>query len=107
MFVALAPAQVIEDAGDDMGLGDCADDFQFAAAARTLAEVDGKHAIEPGHPAHRRGGHAGGIVTGSGAWVHGASGHNEMSVASIGRSRTSLCFAAPALPCAMGANMPW
>ena len=48
MFVAVTPTQVIEDAGDDMGLGDCADDIQFAGAARTLAEVDGKHAIEPG-----------------------------------------------------------
>jgi len=36
MFVALTASQVIEDTGDDMGLGDCADDLQFAAAARVV-----------------------------------------------------------------------
>ena len=41
--------------------------------------------------------------------VFGAAGrdmakHDEMVVSGVGRSRTSLCFAAPARPCALGAN---
>jgi hypothetical protein len=83
MFVSLTPSQVIEDAGDETGFGDCADDLQFVAAARTPSKVDIEDPFEPGHPAHRHARHAGRVVTGSAASAHGGSGHDEMSVSGV------------------------
>ena len=99
---------MLKDARDDARLGDSANDLAGAAAPRAPAQVDGKYPMQSGHPAHWRGAHTGlGLIVGSRfARLLGAR-HDARSLARIGRSRTSLCFAPPAHPCALGANRPW
>jgi len=99
---------VLKDARDDARLGDSANDLAGAAAPRAPAQVDGKYPMQSGHPAHWRGAHTGlGLIVGSRfARLLGAR-HDARSLARIGRSRTSLCFAPPAHPCALAANRPW
>ena len=48
--------EMLEDSGDDAGVGDDGNDAQFALATRAAAEVDVEHTLEPSHPLHWRAG---------------------------------------------------
>ncbi len=104
--MALGLFEVFEDALDGMGLGELANDPEFPGASGTGRDVDIEHPVEAGHPTHRRAGRTAGVVTFLSAVTAAVPGHDEVTVPGIGRSRTSVCFAAPALPCALGANRP-
>ena len=99
-------ANVLKDARDDAGLGDSANDLAGANAGQAPAPVDGKYPVQSGHPAHWRAAHTGlglPLIVG-GPMAHDLGSHHDArSLACIGRSRTSLCFAAPAHPCALAA----
>ena len=104
--MSLACFNMLEDARDCLGLGDFANHTKLPPTVGTHTDVDIKHPLEPGHPSHRRARGLGGVVTLRSARAGGLPGHDEVTVSGVGRSRTSVCFAAPALPCAMGATRP-
>ncbi len=49
----LAPSKVVEDAGNEGGLGDGGDDVDVAPALGTSVQLDAPYTLEADHPAHR------------------------------------------------------
>ena len=100
-------ANVLKDARDDVRLGNSANDLAGAAAPRAPAPVDGKYPVQSGHPAQRRGAHAGlglgelGARTrfggAGGAWSVGDGGRRDPAPApaprGAGRTLSGSCKA--------------
>ncbi len=61
---------MVEDVGDNTGLGDDSDDAQCLIAHRTAADIDSEHASQPSHLALRR----------PGRWVMLARGRERLDL---------------------------
>ena len=83
-MVVLALLDMADDAGDDIGIGDCADHAKFAAASGAGFDVDSEHSVEPSHPGHRRDGCYAGVFAVFGAAGRDMARHDEMAVSGVG-----------------------
>ena len=84
MRVVLAPAQVGENARDDVGLGHGGDDANVAPALGAAAQIEVENAIEASHPAHRRGGDARSVIAGPRSGRGASPRDDETAVLCIG-----------------------
>ncbi len=81
--MALACFHMLEDARDCLRLGDFANHTKLPPTVGTHTDVDIKHALEPGHPSHRRARGLGGVVTLRSARAGGLPGHDEVTVSGV------------------------
>jgi hypothetical protein len=88
--MALLYFDMLEDAGDGIGLGHFANDTKFPATFWTGRELDTEHTLEPGHPSHRHGGRFACILAWLSARGRSIAGHNEVTVPGVGREQTMI-----------------
>ena len=88
--MALSCFDVLEDAGDSIWLSHFANHKKFPAAFWTGRYLDTKHALEPGHPRHRRRVRFARILAWLCAGGRSILGNNEVTVPGIGREHAMI-----------------
>ncbi len=81
--MALALFDMLENAGDEIGIRDFANHAKFPAAFRTHTQIDTEHPVEPGHPGHGHRGRYARVLALLGADGRGVPGHDEVTVLGV------------------------